>query len=170
MNIIFRFVEICFFKASPADIPSSHWLMKISLLVYLTMNVFITRIDNNWDVSLFSSLTDMLVMIIVAWLLLKFRNFSDRYQQTVTAMAGVGSVMSCIGIPIVYFFSQVNEQQQFAGVAMLLLVALLIWSLMVNAHIFRTALEIKPSSAVMLTVAYTILSLMLVGLTVSGVA
>jgi sensor histidine kinase regulating citrate/malate metabolism len=71
----------------------------------------------------------------------------------------------------VYFFSQVNDQQQqFAGVAMLLLVALLIWSLMVNAHIFRTALEIKPSSAVMLTVAYTILSLMLVGLAVSGVA
>jgi uncharacterized membrane protein len=92
MNMIFRFIEICFFKASPADIPNSHWLMKISLLVYLIINVILTRIENNWDVSLFSSLTDMVVMMIVAWLLLQFRGFTGRYQQTVTAMAGVGSV------------------------------------------------------------------------------
>lgn len=53
---------------------------------------------------------------------------------------------------------------------MLLLIAIVLWSLMVTAHIFRMALELKPANAVMLTIAYTILSLIIVGLVVSGVA
>ena len=80
--------------------------------------------------------------------------------------------MGFIGIPIVYFFKQVsvNEPSQLSGLAMLLMIGLMLWSLMVTAHIFRTSLEIKPSSAVLLTISYTILSLIMVGLVVSGIA
>lgn len=170
MNIIFRYIEICLFKASPADVPSSHWLMKITLLFYFIVGVVISRIDQNWDISLFTSLTDTLAMIVAVLLLLHFRGYTARFQQTVTAMAGTGACIGCIGIPIVYFFSQVKENEQLGSIALLLMVAVMIWSLMVTAHIFRNALEIKPSSAVMITIAYTVLSLMAVGLTVSGVA
>ena len=170
MNIIFRYIEICLFKASPADIPSTHWIMKFSLLAYFIIGVVISRIDQNWDVSLFSSLTDTLVMIVASLLFLQFRGVKARFQQTVTALAGTGSCIGLVGIPVVYFFNIVKENEQFAGLAMLLLIALMIWSLMVTAHIYRTALEIKPGTAVILTVAYTIISLMLVGLTISGVA
>jgi len=172
MNIIFRYLEICFFKASPADVISSHWIMKLTLLAYFMIGVAISRIDQSWDISLFSSLTDLLMMILFTWLLLRLRGFDPRFQQTVTALAGAGSCLGIIGIPVVYFFKQVsvNEPSQLSGLAMLMMIGLMLWSLMVTAHIFRTSLEIKPSSAVLLTISYTILSLIMVGLVVSGIA
>jgi hypothetical protein len=170
MNIAMRFVEICLFKAGPEDVPSSHWLLKITLLIYFMVGVAISRIDAAWDISLFTSLTDMLVMIVVTGLLLQFRGFKSRFQQTITAMAGAGSCLGIVGIPVVLLFNQVSEQERLSSYAMLLMIALMFWSLMVTAHIFRRSLDIKPGIAAVLTIAYTILSLLAVGLVISGVA
>lgn len=170
MIIAQRFFDICLFKAGPADVPASHLLLKITLLLYFVVGVVISRIDNDWDVSLFTSLTDMLVMIIAVWLFLQLRGFKARYQQTVIAMAGAGSCLGILGIPVMFLFHQTNEQQQLTSFTMLLMIALMFWSLMVTAHIFRQALEIKPGMAAVLTIAYTIVSLLIVGLAISGVA
>ncbi|HHA18146.1 MAG: hypothetical protein DRQ39_08295 [Gammaproteobacteria bacterium] len=170
MNIVMRFVEICLFKAGPEDVPVSHWLLKITLLMYFIVGVVISRIDSAWDASLFTSLTDILVMIVVTGLLLQFRGFKARFQQTVTAMAGAGSCLGIVGIPVVLLFNQVSEQERLSSFAMLLMIALMFWSLMVTAHIFRRSLDIKPGAAAVLTIGYTIVSLLAVGLVISGVA
>lgn len=171
MNIIFRYLEICFFKASPADVVSSHWIMKATLLAYfVTGSISLSYLGQTWEVSLFASLADTFVMMLVVWLLLQIRDFTLRFQQTVTAMAGIGTCIGIVSIPISYFFLQVKDNQQLAGIAALLMLAIMIWNVMVIAHVFRTALEIRPGSAVLLTVAYALLSLMVLGLTASGVA
>ena len=170
MNIALRFFDICLFKAGPADVPSSHWLLKLTLLVYFILGVIVSRLDSAWDVSLFTSLTDVLVMMIFIWLILTFRGLQARYKQTLTAMAGAGSCIGIIGIPVVMLFNQVGEQERLSNYSMLLMIAVMFWSLMVTAHIFRTALDIKPGMATILTLAYTILSLIAVGLAISGVA
>ena len=170
MNIAMRFIEICLFKAGPEDVPASHWLLKITLLSYFMVGVVISRIDSAWDVSLFTSLTDMLVMIVVIGLLLQFRGFKSRFQQTLIAMAGTGTCLGIIGIPVVLLFNQVNEQERLSSYAMLLLIAVMFWSLMVTAHIFRRSLDIKPGTSAVLTITYTIVSLLAVGLVISGVA
>jgi hypothetical protein len=170
MNIAMRFIDICLFKAGPADVPSSHWLLKLTLLVYFILGVIVSRLDSAWDVSLFTSLADVLVMMVFIWLILSFRGLQKRYKQTLTAMAGVGSCIGIVGIPIVMLFNQVSEQERLSNYTMLLMIAVMFWSLMVTAHIFRFALEIKPGMAAMLTLAYTILSLIVVALVISGVA
>lgn len=170
MNIAMRFIDICLFKAGPADVPSSHWLLKLTLLVYFILGVIVSRLDGAWDVSLFISLADMLVMMVFVWLILSFRGLQKRYKQTLTAMAGAGSCIGIVGIPIVMLFNQVSEQERLSNYTMLLMIAVMFWSLMVTAHIFRFALEIKPGMAAMLTLAYTILSLIVVALVISGVA
>ncbi|NQZ53605.1 MAG: hypothetical protein HRT93_05045 [Piscirickettsiaceae bacterium] len=170
MNIAMRFIDICLFKAGPADVPSSHWLLKLTLLVYFILGVIVSRLDSAWDVSLFTSLADVLVMMVFVWLILSFRGLQKRYKQTLTAMAGAGSCIGIVGIPIVMLFNQVSEQERLSNYTMLLMIAVMFWSLMVTAHIFRFALEIKPGMAAMLTLAYTILSLIVVALVISGVA
>ena len=170
MNIAMRFIDICLFKAGPADVPSSHWLLKLTLLAYFILGVIVSRLDSAWDVSLFTSLADVLVMMVFVWLILSFRGLQKRYKQTLTAMAGAGSCIGFVGIPIVMLFNQVSEQERLSNYTMLLMIAVMFWSLMVTAHIFRFALEIKPGMAAMLTLAYTILSLIVVALVISGVA
>ena len=170
MTIIHRFFDICLFKAGPADLPASRLLLQLVLLSYFLLGIVISLMDDKLSVSIFTSLADLLVMIAVIGLLLKFRGFQARFQQTLTAMAGAGCCLTIVGLPIVWWFYQIDEQHQATSFAMLLMIALVFWSLMVNAHIFRYALEIKPSTAVIITVAYTVLSIVATGLTMSGVA
>jgi len=170
MNIASRFIDLCLFKAGPSDLPASQPLLKITLLVYLVLAIVINQIDSEWNISLFVSLADILFLMVAVALLLKFRGYQTRYVQTLTALAGTGSCIAIIGLPIVWWFYQVEAEQQATSVVMLLMVALMFWSLMVMAHIFRQSLEIKAGTAAMLTIAYTIVALLVTGLVMSGVA
>lgn len=170
MEIILRFIDICRFKATPANIPASQFLLQTSVIIYFILGIMMGRLSDDWSVSLATSVSDLFVMIIVTSLLLKMRGFQARTQQTITAMAGTGSCLAIVGMPIVAWFYHSTEQEQMNGVALLFMVALMFWSLMVTAHIFRYALEIKSSTAAMLTVAYTVLSIIATGLAMSGVA
>jgi hypothetical protein len=68
------------------------------------------------------------------------------------------------------WLNQIDKLEQGTSVALLLMIALMFWSLMIIAHIFRQALDIKAGSAAMITIIYTAMSLVVLGLTISGVA
>lgn len=170
MKIIFRYIDLCRLNAGPADMPSSDKLLKITLLAYFLVGVLIGRIDSGWDVSLLTSLTDTLFMVIVINVLLKFKGLQTRYKQTLTALSGAGIILNLIGFPLLLWLNQTDKLEQGTSVAMLFVIALMIWNLMVIAHIFRQALDIKAGTAAMLTVMYTVMSILVLGLTLSGVA
>lgn len=170
MNLIQPFIDLCLFKTSPADIPPSRWLLRIILAIYLVLGAVIGLLDTTFTHSVISSISDTAMMIFLVWLLLKVRGYGQRYQQVLTAMAGTGVVIGLVGIPILWLFHQVEESQRATSYVMLPVIALLFWNLMVTAHIFRSALDIKPGIAAIITVIYTVLTLIGIGLVNSGVA
>ena len=170
MNIILRYIDLCRFKAGPADIPSSNTLLQTTLLVYFLLGIAISRIDSGWSASVMTSLTETLFMVAFIGILLHFKGFQSRYKQTLTALAGAGIILNLVGFPLMIWLNQTDKLDQASSVAMLFIIALMFWSLMVIAHIFRQAINIKAGTAAMLTVVYTILSLLVLGLTLSGVA
>ncbi|WP_438971126.1 hypothetical protein [Methylophaga sp.] len=170
MILLQRFFQICLFKAGPADLPTSHWFLKSVCLIYFAVGVLVSRVDHNWPLSLAGSLADTILLLVVCWLLLLYRGFTGRFTQTATAMAGTGSIVGIVGLPLFWLFRQVEGQGQLTSLVLLLVLVLIIWSLFITAHIFRSALEIKPGTAALITVFYTIISLIVVGLALSGVA
>jgi len=142
----------------------------MSLFIYLVLSVAINRLDSDLNTSLFVSLAEVFLMMAVTGLLLKFRGHQSRYNQTLTALAGTGSLIAIVGFPVIWWFFQIEPEQQAMSYAMLLMVVLMFWSLMVTAHIFRQSLDIKPGTAAMLTIAYTVVTLLVTGLVMSGVA
>jgi len=170
MNIALRFVDLCLFKAGPSDLPASQSLLKITLLIYLLMSIMVNQLDSDLNTSLFISLADVLFIMVATGALLKIRGYQARYTQTLTALAGTGICIALLGFPIIWWFYQVPAEQQATSLAMLLMIALMFWSLMVTAHIFRQSLAIKASTAAMLTIAYTVIALLVTGLVMSGVA
>lgn len=170
MNIILRYIDLCRLKSGPADMPTSTNLLKLTLLAYFLIGILISRVDSAWDVGVLSSLTDTLFMIIVIKLALHFTGFQTRFQQALMALAGSGIILNLIGFPLVIWLNQTETLEEETGIAMLFLVTLMFWSLMVTAHIFRQALDIKAGTAAIITVIYTALSLLVLGLTLSGVA
>ncbi len=170
MILLQRFIQICLFKAGPADVPASHWFLKLVCVVYFLMGVMVSHIDHDWPVSFATSLTDTLLLLLVCWFLLYLRGMTGRFIQMATAMAGTGAIMGIIGWPVLWLFRQVEPHGQLTSLVLLLVLVLMFWSLFITAHIFRHALEVRPGMAVILTVGYTIVSLIVVGLTISGVA
>jgi hypothetical protein len=174
MNIILRFFDICLFRSGPDELPDSKWLKYITLIVYFSIGVPIGNFDSDWNIAVWASLADMMLMILVVWLVLYVRGFMGRYNQTITAMAGTGSIVGLISIPIFTMspdMFNVHSLEVEPSMAFLLLISLfLLWSLMVIAHIFRRAFEIKPISAVILTIIYIVLAIAITALVTSGAA
>lgn len=170
MILLKRFFQICLFKAGPADLPTSPWLLKLVCLVYFSVGVMVSHIDHPWQASFAASLADTLLLLVVCWLVLYLKGLLSRFTQTATAMAGTGAIMGLLGLPVFMLFREFESSGQFTSLILLLVMVLLFWSLFITAHIFRMALEIRPGMAAILTVAYTILSLLVVGLSMSGVA
>lgn len=169
MILLQRFFQICLFRAGPADVPASVWFLKLVCLTYFAVGVLVSHIDHAWTVSLVASLSDTLLLLAVVWLLLYLRRLPGRFLQTATAMAGTGAIMGLLGLPIFWLYRQVETQGQLTSLVLLMVLILMFWSLFITAHIFRNALEIRPGMAAIATVAYTILSIVVVGLTISGV-
>lgn len=167
--MIKRLLQICLFQASPADISASPKLINLSIVGYFLVGVLVSHIDHNWKISLVASLADTIMLIVVTKLLLAFRGLSYRFEQTVTAMAGTGALIGLISWPVFSFFRVVEPHSQLTSIILLLVLTIIFWSLFVVAHIFRYALDIRPGLAAIITVVYAILSLIVVGLTISGV-
>lgn len=170
MILLQRFFQICLYKAGPADLPASLWLLKLVCLLYFGVGTLVSHVDHPWQASLAASLADTFLLLIVCWILLYLRGLHSRFIQTATAMAGTGAILGLFGIPIFMLFREVESSGQLTSLVLLLVLVLMFWSLFITAHIFRMALEIRPGFAAILTVAYTILSLFVVGLSMSGVA
>tara|TARA_R110002049_G_scaffold270516_1_gene447510 strand:+ start:819 stop:1331 length:513 start_codon:yes stop_codon:yes gene_type:complete len=170
MNIILRFIDLCRLKAGPADMLASNQLLKMTLLVYFLLGIAISRIDSAWDVSIISSLADTSFMIVAVGVMLHLKGLQTRYQQTLIALAGAGIILDLVGLPLMFWLNQIDKVEQGTSLALFLMIGLMFWSLMIMAHIFRQALEIKAGVAAILTIIYTAMSLVVLGLTLSGVA
>jgi len=171
--MIQRYIDLCLFKASPADMPASANLLKLTLLVYFSVGVAICLMDMGWTMSLFSSFSDMIFMIfmiIAVGLLLQIHGLQIRFQQTLMALSGAGICLGLVSLPVVIWFNSIAEAEQASSYAMLFMIIIMFWGLMITSHIFRYALDISVGSATVITVIYTVLSLLVLGLTMSGVA
>jgi hypothetical protein len=170
MTMIQRYIDLCLFKASPADMPASANLLKLTLLVYFSVGVAICLMDMGWTMSLFSSFSDMIFMIIAVGLLLQIHGLQIRFQQTLMALSGAGICLGLVSLPVVIWFNSIAEAEQASSYAMLFMIIIMFWGLMITSHIFRYALDISVGFATVITVIYTVLSLLVLGLTMSGVA
>jgi len=170
MKFILRFTDICLFRSGPDSLPANTQLLRLVLLAYFCVSVLMNQIDMSLRISLWIGVSDLLVLMAFLYLLLRFNHFVPRYQQTLMAMAGTGSLLGLMAIPLVWAFHQYAEQSDTANFILFALMVVMLWSLMVTAHIIRRALEISAPKAVALTVLYVVLAIIINGLVMSGVA
>lgn len=170
MTLILRLIDICLFRAGPEDLPASNNLLKLSLMAYLAIGIAINLLDTDWMLSLAVSITDVLTLIAFTWILLKAYQHLPRIQQTLTALTGCSVLLGIVVMPLLHSFYQYDEASNAASVLLLLLMVIMLWSLMVTAHILRRALECSVPISIGWTIFYVILSIICSGLVMSGVA
>lgn len=170
MTIILRLIDICLFRAGPEDVPARTGLLQMALLAYLLVGVAINLLDTSWTLSLTVSIADLIILLAFIWLLLRGYQHLPRLNQTLTALTGCSVLLGILVMPFLAVFYQYEETESMASVLLLLLMAMMLWSLMVTAHILRRALDCSAPVAVGWTVLYVIVSIIGSGLVMSAVA
>lgn len=156
------FFDICLLRKAPQDVPASPELLKMCLLAYAVSGLVVLLINTPLPVALLQILLDMVLLSGLLYLGLIFHRHPRRFEQTLSALTGSGTLMGLMALPLM---SWITHQGQADDVALpsLLLLALMVWSITIIAHILRHAFDILVWQGALYALGYTFLSLTLTG-------
>lgn len=136
------FFQIAMRRRGPEDLPDSSFLLYASLAAYMLAQVPVAlEFYGRSMSSLLAILADTGLLALVFWLPLQFTRRTGRYRRTMTALAGTGALLSLVQAPLVFFSGMASTAGQPPVGATLGLLLLLIWSIVVQAHIAARALS-----------------------------
>lgn len=150
------FVDICFFKKGPQDIPASSFLFRLVLLAYFLIGVSLLMLQATWLDAVIQALAEAGVTLGFIWLTLLVSHKAARFQQTATAMLGTDALISIGALPLLVWL-EAGSSIQFPYPYILLL-GLMLWHLAIVSHILRHALSKPLSLGVGVAILYVLVS------------
>ncbi len=156
------FLDICLFRKGPQDVPASTALLKICLLIYALSGFVVLLLSTSASVAILQVLLDLLLLIGLLHLALLLRRHPRRFEQTLIALAGVGTLAGLLALPLMFWIVQQGANGDIVLPSFLMLV-LMCWSISIMAHILRHSLDIPIWAGGLCAVGYTFLSWTLTG-------
>jgi hypothetical protein len=146
-GILMNLAKMLRLRGGPQDIPAS-WPLTIFLIVaYLVQNL-ITGQQLEDDNAAAKSLIAICLQLIVLTGLLYWRRHMERFAQTLSALAAVGIVFNTITWALLTQSDPATNQPVLA----MIWFSVFIWSLFVDANIYRHSLSVQLSIGMLITV------------------
>jgi len=161
-KLIELFWEICLLRKAPQDIPYSRELFFLLLLAgFLVNNVYLTLSLPEPDIGSVLLVVCIHTVFFLGSLsvLMLVMGYRVRIIQTLSSLLGTDVIISLLAMPVLLAISYVP---QLAGYFGLILLLLIIWSLVIMAHILRHALSVNFLLAGLFVIGYFMLSIKLV--------
>jgi hypothetical protein len=153
-------LEQLLLRRAPQDDRLSRSVLGLALAAYLLIDLLQSLSSSVFTVGVAMSLVDTVLLMLFVWLVLSVAGKGVRLVQTLTALAGTGALLGLIGLPLVQQAAQAHSIEAGPSSAMVLAwLALLAWSIAVQAHIFRHALSTRYGVGLLLAGAHTILAI-----------
>jgi hypothetical protein len=140
-TVVRPFIEICALKRRPQDLPTSTLLLAVTLTTHTLSSILLSTVTLDFWKALLAGILDTLLVVVLSASLLYFYRLRPRILQTLTAMTGVGTVITLVAIPL-FSWSQGAQQGGGSPLAALLVLVVIAWSLAVSGHILRHALSV----------------------------
>lgn len=161
--LIHPFVQICLLRMRPQDLPSSGTLLALVLLAHTLMGVAVAAVDLRFGQALAAAAIDTALMCVLTTGLLMLRTLRERTVQTLTALAGAGSVIGFVAYPVSLWLHGAHQANEHPPALMVLLLAVLGWSLAVSAHVLRHALSAPYYIGLLVSIAFYWISVRILG-------
>jgi hypothetical protein len=152
-KLLRAYIEICRMRLGPQDLPCSPNVLLITVGLYCLCSYAVALVALPPDVAAIATILDLLLLTLFTAILLSLAGFGNRSVQTLTALAGTGVIMSAIAFPVAGWSALAGAQGPVLAIAEVLRAAILIWSLLVTAHIYRHALSTGYGFGVLATLA-----------------
>ena len=156
------FIDICLFRAKPQELPSSRFLLGITMAAVMVTNIplLLPHMSGIGSV-VAATLLGLFLKYVFLQGGLYLMEVEKRFLQTATAMFGAEAVINLPGLML----EMMLIGEQIGGInalGALFRLLLLFWSLAVMGHILRHALDIRFALGVVIAVIYTMLLIILI--------
>ena len=167
IDLYYRAMHLCLFRMSPVEMPAGQTMMRWSVLIYVLIGMMTAQVQvSGWvGIMIFSTVEAVLFLVFIYGLLM-MRGKGERITKTITAIMSTSTVIGVVGLPLLAQLPEDLTAGVGTGLSFLLLVFVL-WNLMVMAHIFRHAMDIKPGMAAVVSVVVLVLMMVVDGLLVA---
>ena len=152
------FWKICCLRAGPQQVPYSIALLAIAILLSCILGWYQLSFRSSVADALWQALLMLGTTVLFTFIILYFRKSTERFIQTITALIACGVVIHATALPLHLLQPYLLQTPLPKTVAMLLsLISLIfilvinVWNLLVNAHIFRHALNVSQIAALLVT-------------------
>lgn len=145
--LLINLVQMLRLRGGPQNLPASWPLTIILLSVYITQNL-VTGQQLNDENAAAKSLLSVCLQIGVLTGLLYWRSHLERFAQTMSALAMAGIFFNVVSWGLLMLSDPAVNQPVLAIVWF----AVFIWSLLVDAHIYRNALTVPFATGMLITV------------------
>lgn len=153
-TIVRPFVEICFLRRAPQDLPDSTILLAIMLVAHTVTSILLNAVVLDGWSALLAGFTDTLLVSILTGSILYLHSFTARIAQTLSAMTGTGAIISLAAIPLFTWHAGAQQSGSANPIAALLVFVIVAWSLAVSGHILRHALSVPYVLGIVVAVAF----------------
>lgn len=149
------FVAIAVRRCGPEDLPDSGFLLGLTALGYIAVQLPVAWIYlGGLGYMLQTVATDIALLMACLWLLLWLTGYRSRYRQTLTALMGTGALLTALSLPFNVWRQAVSEVEQAAALPSAFILAIVIWTFVIDGHILSRALSRPFAIGLMVAVAY----------------
>lgn len=146
-SILMNLAQMLRLRGGPQHLPASWSLLILLLTAYLLQNLITGQQLEDHNAAAKSLLAVCLQIAVLTGLLL-WRKHPERFTQTMSALAGAGIFFNVISWALLTLSDPTVNQPLLA----LVWFAVFIWSLLVDANIYRSALSVPFAMGMLVTV------------------
>ncbi len=153
--VLHQLFAICLLRAGPQDLPVDPRLPVWLAGAYALVGGMVLSSRLSFAEGVAQAGLDALLLAAFAWGVLRFRGFPERFIQTYAALLGVNLLLALLSWPLFAMAPLDPAATQLSAAQIGLLVALL-WTLIAQGQVLRSALELGAGLGLLLAFAYFI--------------
>lgn len=161
MTDLQKLLSLLILKTAPQDLSYSlHYTVRLAV-VYIFSGLIVLQTTLAPDDILAGMMLGLAIQYMFTYSVLRGLNRSARMMQTFSAILGVGILFNLMSWPIFAVLSDEMATETMKSSMSLLFLLLISWEVLVKAHIFKHALEMKMFSALALSLSLFFISVAL---------
>jgi hypothetical protein len=161
MSVLQKFLAMLILKSAPQDLPYSPKLNVQLAAVYILSGIMVLRTTVGPDDTVAGILLGLLVQFLFTYFVLRALDKGPRFIQTFCAMLGVSIIFNLLSWPVFALLADESIDDNLRASMSLIFILVISWEVLVKAHIFRHALEMKMLSALALSFSLFFISVAL---------
>ena len=161
MSVLQKLLSLLVLKSAPQDLPYSPRLLVQLMLAYILSGIVVLKTTLNPEDILSGLLLGLLIQYVFTYSVLRALDKRARFVQTFCAILGIGILFNLLSWPVFSMLSDETAQEAMRSSMSLMFLLMISWEVLVKAHIFRHALEMRMFSALALSFSLFFISVAL---------